>query len=42
MLVPAARGAVAEFVVPEPGTYKIVDHELTDATKGAIGLIRAK
>jgi len=42
VLVPAATGAVGEFVVPEPGVYKILDHELTDAAKGAIGRIRAE
>jgi len=42
VLVPAATGAVGEFVVPEPGVYKILDYELTDAAKGVIGRIRAE
>jgi nitrite reductase (NO-forming) len=42
VLLGASNGMVAEFVVPEAGSYVIVDHEFADAQKGAIGLLKAE
>lgn len=42
VLLGASNGAVVEFIVPEPGHYVLVDHEMADAMKGAQGLILAK
>lgn len=39
--IPASGGAVVEFTLKEPGEYKIVDHQLRDAQKGAVGKIIA-
>ena len=41
VLLGASNGMVADFVVPEAGSYVIVDHEFADAQKGAIGLLKA-
>jgi nitrite reductase (NO-forming) len=41
VLLGASNGIVAEFIVPEPGNYVIVDHEFADAQKGAFGLLKA-
>jgi nitrite reductase (NO-forming) len=38
-LIGSSNGAVLEFIVPEEGGYVLVDHELADASKGAIGQI---
>lgn len=37
VLLGASNGAVAEMVVPEPGEYVLVDHEMADAYLGAVG-----
>jgi nitrite reductase (NO-forming) len=39
VLLGASNGAVVEFVVPEPGQYVLVDHEMADAYLGAYGYI---
>jgi nitrite reductase (NO-forming) len=41
VLLGASNGAVAEFVVPEAGEYVLVDHEMKDAYRGAVGKIVA-
>ena len=41
VLLGASNGAVIEFIVPEPGSYKIVDHEFADAELGASGTLKA-
>ena len=41
VLLGASSGAVVEFVVPEEGTYPFVDHEFSDATRGAFGKLVA-
>jgi nitrite reductase (NO-forming) len=38
----ASNGAVVEFIVPESGDYVLVDHELADAQKGAVGHIHVR
>ncbi len=42
VLLGASSGAVVEFVIPEKGTYIMVDHEFADVEHGAIGLIKAE
>ncbi|GGA74585.1 multicopper oxidase domain-containing protein [Ornithinibacillus halotolerans] len=37
--LPASGGAVVEFVVKEPGTYKFVTHQFDHVEKGAVGKI---
>lgn len=39
VLLGASNGAVMEFIVPEEGTYHLVDHEMADHMNGAMGLI---
>lgn len=41
VLLRASNSAIVEFVIPEKGKYVIVDHEFSDATNGAIGVIDA-
>jgi nitrite reductase (NO-forming) len=41
VLLGASNGAVVEFVVPEEGTFPFVDHEFADATRGAVGILKA-
>jgi nitrite reductase (NO-forming) len=41
VLLGASNGAVLEYIVPEPGSYIIVDHEFADAMKGAVGVLKA-
>jgi nitrite reductase (NO-forming) len=36
----ASQGAIAEFRLDEEGTYPFVTHDFTNATKGAVGLLR--
>lgn len=38
--IPPAGGAIFELTFPEEGTYPIVTHSLTDALRGAIGVIK--
>ncbi len=42
VLLGASNGAVMEFIVPEPGHYVLVDHEMADAQKGAQGMFITK
>jgi nitrite reductase (NO-forming) len=41
VLLGASNGAVIEFIVPEEGSYKLVDHEFADAERGASGTLKA-
>ncbi len=41
VLLGASNGAVVEFIVPESGEYVLVDHEMKDAYRGAVGKIIA-
>src|SRR6185369_111694 len=41
VLLGSSSGAVTEFVVPEAGSYVMVDHHFANASQGAIGLIKA-
>lgn len=41
VLLGASNGAVMEYIVPEPGSYILVDHEFADAMKGAVGKLDA-
>lgn len=41
VLLGASNGAVLEFIVPEEGTYVLVDHEFADVQKGAVGMLKA-
>lgn len=42
VLLGSSNGAVMEFIVPEPGHYVLVDHEMADMQLGAMGLFIAK
>jgi len=41
VLLGSSSGAATEFVVPEAGSYVMVDHHFANASQGAIGLIKA-
>lgn len=41
VLIPAGGGAVVEFTVTEDGDYPVLTHQLNDAFKGAIAILRA-
>lgn len=41
VLLGASNGAVMDFIVPEEGSYKLVDHEFADAERGAAGTLIA-
>jgi nitrite reductase (NO-forming) len=41
VLLGSSSGAITEFVVPEAGSYVMVDHHFANASQGAIGLIAA-
>lgn len=41
VLLGASNSAVMEFIVPEAGVYKLVDHEFADAERGAAGALIA-
>ncbi|WP_059053299.1 multicopper oxidase domain-containing protein [Paenibacillus senegalimassiliensis] len=41
VLIPAGGGAVVEFTVTEAGDYPVLTHQLNDAFKGAIAILRA-
>lgn len=38
----ASQGAVAEFTLSEEGVYPFVTHDFTNATKGAVGLLKTE
>ncbi|WP_417659901.1 multicopper oxidase domain-containing protein [Pseudidiomarina sp.] len=41
VLLGASSSATVEFIVPEEGVYKLVDHEFADAERGAAGALYA-
>lgn len=41
VLLGSSQGAIVEFVIPEAGSYVMVDHHFANASQGAIGLIAA-
>ncbi|MEX0685530.1 MAG: multicopper oxidase domain-containing protein [Balneolales bacterium] len=41
VLLGASNSAVVEFIVPEEGSYILIDHEFADAEKGATGTLKA-
>lgn len=41
MLLGSSNAAIAEFMVPEKGSYVMVDHHFANASQGAVGLIAA-
>jgi nitrite reductase (NO-forming) len=41
VLLGSSGGAIVEFMIPEAGSYIIVDHHFANASQGAIGLIAA-
>ena len=41
VLLGSSNAAIVEFVVPEAGSYIMVDHHFANASQGAIGLIAA-
>jgi nitrite reductase (NO-forming) len=40
-LLGSSSGAIVEFVIPEAGSYVMVDHHFANASQGAIGIIAA-
>jgi nitrite reductase (NO-forming) len=41
VLLGSSSGAITEFIVPEAGSYVMVDHHFANASQGAVGLIAA-
>ena len=41
VLLGSSGGAITEFVIPEAGSYVMVDHHFANASQGAIGIIAA-
>jgi nitrite reductase (NO-forming) len=41
VLLGSSSAAIVEFIVPEPGSYIMVDHHFANASQGAVGLIAA-
>ena len=41
VLLGSSNSATVEFMIPEPGSYVMVDHHFANASQGAIGLIEA-
>jgi nitrite reductase (NO-forming) len=41
VLLGSSDAAIVEFIVPEAGSYVMVDHHFANASQGAIGLIKA-
>ncbi len=41
VLLGSSSGAIVEFMIPEAGSYVMVDHHFANASQGAIGLIAA-
>jgi nitrite reductase (NO-forming) len=39
VLLGSSQAAIVEFVIPEPGSYIMVDHHFANASQGAIGLV---
>ena len=41
VLLGSSGGAIVEFIIPEAGSYVMVDHHFANAAQGAVGLIAA-
>jgi nitrite reductase (NO-forming) len=41
VLLGTSNSAIVEFMIPEAGSYIMVDHHFANASQGAIGLIKA-
>jgi nitrite reductase (NO-forming) len=41
VLLGSSQGAIVEFMIPEAGSYVMVDHHFANASQGAIGIIAA-
>ncbi len=41
VLLGSSSGAIVEFIIPEAGSYVMVDHHFANASQGAIGIINA-
>jgi nitrite reductase (NO-forming) len=41
VLLGSSGGAIVEFIIPEAGSYVMVDHHFANASQGAVGLIAA-
>ena len=41
VLLGSSGGAIVEFMIPEAGSYVMVDHHFANASQGAIGIIAA-
>ena len=41
VLLGSSSGAIVEFVIPEAGSYVMVDHHFANASQGAVGIINA-
>jgi nitrite reductase (NO-forming) len=41
VLLGSSNSAIVEFIVPEAGTYTMVDHHFANASQGAVGLLVA-
>jgi nitrite reductase (NO-forming) len=41
VLLGSSNSAIVEFMLPEPGSYIMVDHHFANASQGAVGLIEA-
>jgi nitrite reductase (NO-forming) len=41
VLLGSSSGAIVEFIIPEAGSYIMVDHHFANASQGAVGLIAA-
>jgi nitrite reductase (NO-forming) len=39
VLLGSSNSAIVEFMIPEPGSYIMVDHHFANASQGAIGLV---
>jgi nitrite reductase (NO-forming) len=42
VLLGSSSGAIVEFLVPEDGSYIMVDHHFANASQGAVGIISTK
>jgi nitrite reductase (NO-forming) len=41
VLLGSSSGAIVEFIIPEAGSYVMVDHHFANAAQGAVGIIAA-
>ena len=42
VLLGSSNGAIVEFMVPQDGTYIMVDHHFANASQGAVGIVSTK